>query len=317
MQADCRRTSSDLSAWLDGELNDADGCRCVEHVAQCASCRAEHDRLAMARSLLRAMPAPPVPVGLAATIKAAASEEMSREGVVWLWPRWAAPLAAAAALVLGLGIAHMMGTDTATSGLEVATSPPAAVITAPPAVGPVAITSADVGVVEEAVFSSSDVRPARAAPAATAGERIATAETTPAPDTTPGPGAAVLFSFAPDREQDALSTNVPASPRVSPPDAALAIAPRLTRVEGSISSPPGPKPPTALDRELAGGVVARMLIEDFVGEHMIDTGPTMLSVVTATPSAELGPTLVEGEDDARFELNFTEAMRRALAATQE
>ena len=136
MQADCRRTSSDLSAWLDGELSESDARRCAEHVAQCASCRAEQDRLATARELLRAMPAPPVPAGLAAAIKSAAADEMSHEGVVWLWPRWAAPLAAAAAVVLAFGVFHIIGSQ-APHGPSVAVTPlPAAVSTPAPATWP-------------------------------------------------------------------------------------------------------------------------------------------------------------------------------------
>jgi len=104
---------------------------------------------------------------------------------------------------------------------------------------------------------------------------------------------------------------------IAPPAAApahVALTPRTTAADVEMAALPAAAP-SALEAEFAAGVVARMMVDKFVSEHLIESSPTLLSVVTDTPAAELGPVLAEnGGAAGRFSLCFTQSMRRALLA---
>lgn len=103
----------DLSAFLDGALPVAEREHVARHLAGCASCRAEHDRLAATATTLRRMAAPPAisPTFEQRFYARLTAEKLTRRrgfaarlGLRWTgaW-RWVAPVfagAAAAAVVL-------------------------------------------------------------------------------------------------------------------------------------------------------------------------------------------------------------------------
>ena len=329
MTRECRDTTELLSAYLDGEVTEEQARRCDEHLAVCADCRAELERLGAARSLLRAMPEPVVPPSLAGAIKLAVAEEIGEQSSGLLWPAWATPLAAAAALVVAITAGYMLRSSELMPGPELAAEPTPITILEPLETSPSAAEATGVGAVEAEAPAPETVAAAEAAGAAPAPARHIAATVTgteqpaaTATDVEPAPGnpvpppayhlATAIVSSEP------LEATAIARPRALSDEAAmLAAAPRLTRVSRQPRGPVVARGPSALDRELAGGVIATMLIEDFIEEHLIESTPTLLSVATGTPSADLGPRLVEGEDDAHFELCFTDAMRRALRGGEE
>jgi len=68
---------------------------------------------------------------------------------------------------------------------------------------------------------------------------------------------------------------------------------------------------------MATGVVAGMVLDQYVAEHMVESSATMLSVVTDMPTSELGPAIAEEEDETgSFGFSFTDAMRRALTESE-
>jgi len=87
-------TSEELLALRDGE-----GSAWIrEHVAQCAACAAELERLEQVRSQLRALPAFAPPRDRWPVVRQAARQERRRRRTSW----WAGTLAAAAMVVLSL-----------------------------------------------------------------------------------------------------------------------------------------------------------------------------------------------------------------------
>jgi hypothetical protein len=94
----------------------------------------------------------------------------------------------------------------------------------------------------------------------------------------------------------------------------IAMGPRTT-VEDEPTLAPARSP--ELETEMATGVIAEMVLNQYVAEHMVESSSTMLSVVTDTPTSELGPVLAEDEDEpGSFGFSFTDAMRRALTESE-
>ena len=324
MSRECRTIKGLLSPYLDGELTGDQTRRCAEHLAECADCRRELERLEFARSVLQAMPRPEAPPHLAALIKSSLADSQRPVASVF-WPAWATPVAAAATLVVALSVGLLRGPDAPSPDSHLASAPAPVGIIQPlmsDDMSPVAVAVAsDEPAGEVAVASLVGAAERRATPrhagfASRAAVVVEVAEVI-------APSVAVVadepgFAFGAS-EVEHRSVEVALAGPSSLDDEALgvALAPRLSPVAGDIGAPAGPVAPTDLELELAGGVVASLLVDDFIAEHLIESAPTMLSVVTATPSAELGLRLAEGEDEARFELCFTEAMRRALAGVGE
>ena len=97
-----------LTAYLDGALDPAERAEVEAHLAQCASCRAERDRLAAAVALLARLPPslPPAPgfeQRFYARLAAEKAEARERRGlldrVAW---RWLAPGLAGVAATVGV-----------------------------------------------------------------------------------------------------------------------------------------------------------------------------------------------------------------------
>jgi anti-sigma factor RsiW len=118
----CEDVLKQLTAFSSGDLP-ADGRRAVQaHLAQCPACRtalAEIDALA---GVLAGAQAPPVPVGFASRVLAAAQQRHETELIeTWNLMRWwrmaSAPMhaAAAAVLVIGLSVGLVLGWTSAPS----------------------------------------------------------------------------------------------------------------------------------------------------------------------------------------------------------
>ena len=279
-------------------------------------------------ALLHAMPAPEPPPDLLPAIRTAAAAQMRRDRATQaFWGRWrtTVAVAAAAAVVLAavfvprghepmppVGPSIVAVTPDAPAMPDVALAAPAEAV-AQPAATPHAGNSVALAVVSprrSASASEAEVRldraerPDEAAPAA--------AESPPVPAPAP-PVAEPALAFAPPEARSAPSAAPPIAPGQVTNGTMLAMAPRTTPAGAPVAGPVGAQP-SALEAELATGVVARMVVDNFVAEHLIESAPTLMAVVTDTPGAELGPVLADdSEDSASFGLNFTESMRRALS----
>jgi len=109
----CRNVKSKLSRYLDRELSAEEQGDLERHIAGCGSCREVLARLRAAGAALAQLPAPPeVPEGFAERVIARARREQ-QPVVVPSWPSLspAMGLAAAAMLMLGLGLGTLMGRD--------------------------------------------------------------------------------------------------------------------------------------------------------------------------------------------------------------
>lgn len=95
-----------LSAFLDGELGEADRAQVAERLAADEAWRRARSRLEALDIALDAYAVPPAPAGLAQRILQRTTRR--RATVRWAWPRlrFLAPLAAAAALVAALLVYH-------------------------------------------------------------------------------------------------------------------------------------------------------------------------------------------------------------------
>ena len=102
-----RHPTDDLTALLDGALAPDERARLEAHLASCAACRAERDRLAGAVALLERVPAPPEPSpSFEARFHARLAAERfepgrRRPGIFHAW-RWFAPWLAGAAAAAGM-----------------------------------------------------------------------------------------------------------------------------------------------------------------------------------------------------------------------
>ncbi len=321
MSRGCRKIEGLLSPYIDGELTEDQSRRCAEHLAECADCRRELERLSLARSVLQAMPRPEPPPHLAALIKSSLTDSR-RPVVVRAWPAWATPVAAAATLALALSVGLLRGPGVPTPDSHLAAVPSPISVVEPLVADVAAPVEVAVPAGEVAVASLVHAAERRAAPrragfasqAASVAE-VAEAIVPPTAVAASDPGFTFGVAVPEDRSVEVALAGLSSSPVDEGLEVSL--APRLSPVAGDIGAPAAPVAPSDLELDLAGGVVASLLVDDFIAEHLIESAPTMLSVVTSTPSSELGLRMADGEDEGRFELCFTEAMRRALAGVGE
>jgi anti-sigma factor RsiW len=106
---------SRLNAYLDGELSARDRERVEQHLGECGRCREALERLRAVADALTQLPTPPaVPVGFANRVLARVPLRAEPQPVVvQLWRSFplARRIAAAAALVLGIGLGALMARD--------------------------------------------------------------------------------------------------------------------------------------------------------------------------------------------------------------
>jgi len=111
----CRNVASRLNAYLDGELSAQDRERVEQHLSECGRCREALARLRAAADVLGQLPTPPaVSEGFAGRVVARARlRARPQPVVVELWRSFplARRIAAAAALVLGIGLGTLMAGD--------------------------------------------------------------------------------------------------------------------------------------------------------------------------------------------------------------
>ncbi len=277
-----------------------------------------------AAELLRTVPPPVPPTDLLPAIRTAAAAQMRRDQATRaFWARWRAPAAVAAAAAVLLAVFVPRGPAPVDEGATVAAIAPEAPIAA--------VVQPSAPIVAET--------PAETAPASVEPAPVALAMASPRPRgaarraaaTPSGPGAAVegspsseapaaaspepVVAVAPaEVPTGAIADVAPIAPPAAAAPAHVALTPRTTTADAEMAALPAAAP-SALEAEFAAGVVARMMVDKFVSEHFIESSPTLLSVVTDTPAAELGPVLAEnGEAAGRFSLCFTQSMRRALSA---
>ena len=113
---ECHEVQQRLSAWLDGELDEAAGTKLTAHLKGCEACRREWRELTLLDAALGRLVAP-VPPGLAEKVAARVRRPRRRQ--------WLQNVALAACLVLGISLGGTMARSfyTATpteTGTEVA-----------------------------------------------------------------------------------------------------------------------------------------------------------------------------------------------------
>lgn len=313
-----------LSAMLDGELSAEEAAAVEGHLSSCAQCRGVLAELRGARELLEAMPPVAPPPDLLAAIKRDAATEMARgESVVSVfWLRWRAPvagLAAAAAVMLAVLAPWQSGDRGSDPAVCIVPGhQPLVAEQAQPVAGDIAATESETIIAEvtrapEAGAAMSGVsRGSRAARPSARGRRVVREEAAAGEAETSAPVSAEVepvLAFAP---QNAERASARAAGPVFAEARPVMVASRTTIDEDAELEPVGPSP---VEAELATGIVARMVLDKYIGEHLVQSSSNMLAVVTETPSAELG-TMLADDDDASFGLCFTDAMRRALTETE-
>lgn len=348
MKDDCVARHVTLSALLDGRLTPAESAECAEHLESCERCRAAYERLSAARDLLRGLPPPEAPADLLPAILAgvereladeratvemlhslpaprpprdllpaivsAAETELRRERVAQVfWGRWrvaTVAIAAAAAVLLAVFVPRSFAPppDGHQALPIVAPGPEVAVL---PAEEPPAVVSAEA--TEPKPAAASVRRVARRTSSAVTEPAPAASTTVPPAPIAPVEPVLAMAPIAPSAE--VLSAATPIGPAEPSGRAALALAPRNTVADTEVGSP-AMAPASGLESDLAAGIVARMMVDKFVSEHLIESAPTLLAVVTDVPSSQLGPALAAEGDDAGFGLRFTESMRQALTASE-
>jgi anti-sigma factor RsiW len=101
---ECAGRALMLNAWIDGELDAAAAREAEAHVAGCAACRAEVDRLrAVSRLVRERAPRPAAPDVLRERIRRMAAQESRPARHAVARPRWLAAAAAAVVVALGAG----------------------------------------------------------------------------------------------------------------------------------------------------------------------------------------------------------------------
>lgn len=329
MKQGCDAFETLISSSLDGQLTPEEADACRRHVDSCERCHDLGERMGGVREVLRATPSPEAPQGLLASIKADAEREMRRhDRVAAFWSRWrvSTAIAAAAAAVLLIVVAsqQMKGPEQqmpATAAIEqptVAVAEPEPSVDAAIAEAEVEAEEAQAVVVPEPAIAAAppvrEARPtiARAPEAASRADAVREEVAAEVPAAQPEEVAAPTepkLAFAPPaagREAEPATEPVLTQPRA----ALIAEAPRTTLDSEAALAPAGPSP---LELELASSVVARMVVDKFIADHMVETPATLLSVVTDTPTSELGRVVTEEVENGGFGLSFTDAMRRALS----
>ena len=340
MSHDSAAFEQQLSELVDGRLAADAEKRVREHLASCAECREQFEAMTAVREMLRATPAPAVPEGLLARIERAAEAELARPAGPTIWERWRAPLgglAAAAAIALAVFAPWQSANRQDVCEVCPPTEPPLAgeQLAAEPSEEPVADTPAlpetdGVQLADASLAADADAGEVGAEMAAATVTRVRRAERT-SPSTAPAtPEPEVMDEAAADATvaQPAPQPELAWAPTPDVPSAA-ASGPMLGEIERptviaagarttiDAASSLAPARPSEMEMEMAAGVVAAMILDQFVAEHMVQSSSTLLSVVTDTPTSELGPAIASDEDEAgSFGLCFTDAMRRALTESE-
>jgi len=340
MSHDSAAFEQQLSELVDGRLAAGAEKAVREHLDSCAECRAQFEAMTAVREMLRVVPAPAVPEGLLARIERAAEAELARPAGPTIWERWRAPLAGlAAAAAIALAVfapwqwanrqdvcevcpptdpplvasqpseEHVADTPALPATDVVQLADATAAMGADSGAAGSEMTDAPVTRVRRAGHTLRSTSPAAPEPAAIA-EAPADAATAPP---TPQPMPQPALAWAPTPDVPSASASGPMLGEIERPTV-IALGPRTT-VDARPSL--APVRPSEIEMEMATGVVAAMILDQFVAEHMVQSSSTLLSVVTDTPSSELGPVLAGDADDAgSFGLCFTNAMRRALTESE-
>lgn len=328
-----------LSAFLDGRLGPDEAGAVEERLEASDEYRALHDQMASARRVLRSTPAPEVPEGLLAAIQREAAAEMDRGAGVSLWERWRVPIgavAAAAAVLIAIGAPWQ-----ALHRGEVADVPPAperAAVVADAATDEPAEMTSDADEAEPVLVAEATVDESEAvgSVAATAPPVRRVARERVARPAAPPVQAPVEERVASTEEAEvAVEAAAATEPR-------LAHAPRPAEVHAATSGPVLSEPrrpsavrlesrttieekpkfdsggPSSLEAEMVAGVVAGMVLDQFITEHMLESPAAMLALVTDTPASEFGPRLAgDDHENGSFGFSFTDAMRRALTESED
>ena len=337
MNEKCGRFETLISTSLDGELSPEEADACHAHLSVCADCRRLSERLEGARQVLRSTPEPEAPVGLLEAIRADAEREMEREdAVLTLWSRWRAPalaaVAAAAVLLAAVYLPRMHHVD------EVAPVSPATEESA--------ITVADPDRPEEVAVAPEEDEEAYVPSEpeiASVPEETQTAPTPPptessaredvrveAPhvsvpasvpevvDEEPTAEPAEVADPSPPELAHASSEAPAARPKTEPvladsSEMMIAEVPRTTLTGEDAAPLSGP---SSLEMEIANSVVARMVVDHYINETMVEAPSTLLAVITDSPPSEFGPLLTEDFENGSFGASFTETIRRVLSETE-
>ena len=117
----CRTVQERLNAFLDGLLQPSERAAMEVHLQGCPECQASLARLQRLSSLLESMPVPPVPDGFSARLMERAHERQAeprksrilswRPVLFWRGMPATMRVAAAAMLVLAIGLGALMGRD--------------------------------------------------------------------------------------------------------------------------------------------------------------------------------------------------------------
>lgn len=128
---DCRKAKRELNRYLDGELPVRDRDHINWHLAECSSCRESLERLRVVGDALGELPEPPdLPAGFAERVIVRAERRLEeRPAVVPFWKSFspAMRIAAAAVLMLGIGLGALMARSLSTGA-----SPPSSLGEADP-----------------------------------------------------------------------------------------------------------------------------------------------------------------------------------------
>ncbi|GEM_PF-4133843 len=315
-----------LSELLDGRLAEDEARALREHLDSCDECRARYAELVGALEVLRATPRPTVPPGLLQEIQHAAEAEMAQAQPT-VWQRWrytAAGLAAAAAILLAFLSPWSADRPDAPAGHTPADGPATAVVAEEQA-GGLGVPVPDSAVAEAPAAEATVAYAAASAPAEGAGrvERVRGRDSTSPPaasgQLTPSRGQSAV-ALADSASQPALAM-APAPARASVAsgpvlgEAAgreLAHTPRMT-----VADEPQEPRPSDVEVEMAGGVIAAMLLDQYVATNMVQSSAAIVSLITDTPALDYGPALAREDDEAGgFSLCFTDAMRAAFAESE-
>lgn len=321
MNEACSEFETQISSYIDGQLSPGEADACRRHLETCDRCRRLYERVAAGTEVLRAIPSPEPPEGLLAAIMADAEREIRRrERTAVLWSRSRVPVAvAAAAAAVLLAVFAPWQVDRATDSPAVCpvTEPPVVATTKPDLPEQSPIAQDDPAEQPEPEIAAVPSAPRAPAPAYSTDETHAEPEVRESVE-----AEAVEAPVEPEAEPELAFAPPEAAPEAKPEvepvlaeagPTVVALGPRTTIDE---EATPASNEPSALDTEIANGVVARMIVDRFIAENMVESSPTMLSVVTDTPTSEMGPLLTDESGEGGFGLCFTDAMRRALSESE-
>ncbi|MGC9318889.1 MAG: anti-sigma factor family protein [Armatimonadota bacterium] len=309
MNRECDRVQADLSGLLDGKLTHEEAARCREHLDGCPACRRRYEALAAVRELLRATPDPEPPEGLLSAIRTDAAMELRRPATIFERLRAPVLVAAAAAAVIAVVVLPRLTQPESSPQMaaELPETPAAVESPAAPQDAPAAI--------EEATGEPEPSSPAPAAsalalvpPVRRAPLRGSAARPVSAAERPTGATEEPRVAYADTRnEATHLDAAGPVAPREGTGAPLMAAAPRTTRGGAEIAALPAAGT-SRMETEVATGVVAGAVVEQFVAENLLEGQPAALAVITDTPT-DLGPVIVDdGRQTSGFALCFTQSM---------